>query len=128
MNLQTPPGIGGVDGQGEFFDVVGDLNKIRLEAVGDPEIKTRIAAYEMAYRMQTSAPELMDLSDETQETLDLYGVTPGQPSYAANCLMARRLVTHTVEGNTVEGHSAARTHRRWTARPRTTLGGRPSTL
>ena len=96
LTLQTPPGIGGVDGQGEFFDVVGDLNKIRLEAVGDPEIKTRIAAYEMAYRMQTSAPELMDLSDETQETLDLYGVTPGQPSYAANCLMARRLVERNV--------------------------------
>src|SRR6202043_581903 len=63
-----------------------------LSSVGDPEIETRIAAYEMAYRMQTSAPELMDLRKESRETLRLYGVEPGQPSFAANCLLARRLV------------------------------------
>ena len=55
----------------------GDLNRMHYTAVGDPEIQTRIAAYEMAYRMQSSAPELMDLSGETQETLDLYGVEAG---------------------------------------------------
>jgi len=71
---------------------VGALNRARLEATGDPEILTRLNAYEMAYRMQSSAPELMDLSKESSRTLDLYGVTPGQPSYASNCLLARRLV------------------------------------
>jgi hypothetical protein len=59
---------------------VRDLNTERFEATGDPEIATRIAAYEMAYRMQTSAPELMDLSGETKETLDLYGADPAKPS------------------------------------------------
>ncbi len=65
---------------------------MRLGVVGDPEIATRINSFEMAYRMQTSAPELMDLSGETQDTLDRYGVEPGKPSYAANCLLARRLI------------------------------------
>src|SRR5207244_4450962 len=65
---------------------------VRLADTGDPEIATRIASYEMAYRMQTSAPELIDLGKETQETLDLYGATPGKPSFANNCLLARRLV------------------------------------
>src|SRR5262249_54025100 len=72
--------------------VLRDLNKMRHQSVGDPEIETRIAAYEMAYRMQTSAPELMDISKESKETLQLYGVEPGKPSFAANCLLARRLV------------------------------------
>ncbi|MFM7815531.1 MAG: DUF1501 domain-containing protein, partial [Verrucomicrobiota bacterium] len=58
----------------------------------DPEIATRIAAYEMAYRMQTSAPEAMDLAGESRATLDLYGVDPAKPSFARNCLLARRLV------------------------------------
>jgi uncharacterized protein (DUF1501 family) len=71
---------------------VKDLNKLRLDSTGDPEIETRIAAYEMAYRMQSSAPELMDLAKEDKKTLDLYGAAPGKPSYAANCLLARRLV------------------------------------
>ena len=65
---------------------------MRLDTVGDPEIATRISAYEMAYRMQTSAPRLMDLSNESQQTLDRYGVEPGKPSFANNCLLARRLV------------------------------------
>ncbi|MEZ6057806.1 MAG: DUF1501 domain-containing protein [Planctomycetaceae bacterium] len=68
------------------------MNSLHRNAVGDPEIDTRIAAYEMAYRMQTSAPELMDLSGETQGTLDLYGCEPAKPSFARNCLLARRLV------------------------------------
>ncbi|MEC9091571.1 MAG: DUF1501 domain-containing protein [Planctomycetota bacterium] len=96
LNLNTPKGVGGLSEQEKFVKTVSDLNRIKLDAVGDPEIKTRIAAYEMAYRMQTSAPELMDLSQETQETLDLYGVQPGQTSYAANCLLARRLVERDV--------------------------------
>lgn len=96
LNLNTPPGVGGIEGQGKFIDAVADLNRLKYEAVGDPEIKTRIAAYEMAYRMQTSAPELMNISDESQETLDLYGVKPGQTSYAANCLLARRLIERDV--------------------------------
>ncbi|MEM7396382.1 MAG: DUF1501 domain-containing protein, partial [Verrucomicrobiota bacterium] len=88
--------IGGHEGQGKFVEAVRDMNRMRLETVGDPEIQTRIAAYEMAYRMQTSAPELMDIKSESQETLDLYGVTPGKPSYAANCLLARRLIERDV--------------------------------
>ena len=71
---------------------VADLNRHRLDVVGDPEIATRIAAYEMAYRMQTSTPDLMDLSGEPQHVLDLYGAEPGKPSFARNCLLARRLV------------------------------------
>jgi uncharacterized protein (DUF1501 family) len=72
---------------------VTGLNAERLKQVGDPEIATRIATYEMAYRMQSSAPELMDLSTETRQTLDTYGIEdPAKPSFARNCLLARRLV------------------------------------
>ena len=77
---------------GEFYETVNALNRARLAETGDPEILTRINAYEMAFRMQTSAPELMDLSSETSETLDAYGVKPGEPSFATNCLLARRLI------------------------------------
>jgi hypothetical protein len=65
---------------------------MRLDKTGDREITTRIAAYEMAYRMQTSAPELIDLAKESKQTLELYGAEPGKASYANNCLLARRLV------------------------------------
>jgi uncharacterized protein (DUF1501 family) len=68
------------------------MNQARLEETGDPEILTRLNAYETAYRMQTSAPELMDLSKETAATLELYGCKPEEPSYARNCLLARRLI------------------------------------
>ncbi len=78
--------------QRDSLDSLKRLNQMRLDVVGDPEIATRINSFEMAYRMQTSAPELMDLSGETQATLDAYGVEPGKPSYAANCLLARRLI------------------------------------
>jgi hypothetical protein len=91
LDLAPPPGID-IKKQGEFVDAVNDLNKLRRDATGDPEIETRIAAYEMAYRMQTAAPELMDLSKEPQKVLDLYGAERGRPSFAANCLLARRLV------------------------------------
>jgi hypothetical protein len=91
LNLSNPPGIDRAR-QGDFFSAVKDLNGAHLEQVGDPEIATRIAAYEMAYRMQASAPDLMDLSDETEETMKMYGATPGKTSFANNCLLARRLI------------------------------------
>jgi len=78
--------------QRESLDLIRDLNQQHLGTVGDPEIITRISSYEMAFRMQTSAPELMDLSGESATTLALYGVEPGKPSFATNCLLARRLV------------------------------------
>ena len=68
------------------------MNRERQAATGDDEIATRIASYEMANRMQGSAPELMDLASESAETLALYGVKPGEASFANNCLLARRLV------------------------------------
>lgn len=91
LNLQNPSGIN-LDRQRDFVSAVNDLNGIRQDATADPEIATRIASYEMAYRMQTSAPELTDLRGETKETLERYGVEPGKPSFANNCLLARRLV------------------------------------
>jgi len=91
LNLANPPGVDRPR-QSAFFDTVQKLNADRLATVGDPEIATRISAYEMAYRMQSSAPELIDLSGETKETLDAYGAEPGKVSFANNCLLARRLV------------------------------------
>ena len=94
----------------ETLAVVGALNRARLAADGDPEIATRIASYEMAHRLQTSAPELMDLSKESPETLALYGCTPGEASFARACLLARRLVERGVRFVTIyhegwDGHS-----------------------
>ena len=77
--------------QRDSIDLIRKLNQSRLNTVNDPEIATRINAYEMAFRMQARAPELMDLGQESKETLDLYGVDPKKPSFAKNCLMARRL-------------------------------------
>lgn len=74
------------------LDALADLNQRRLDIAKDPEIQTRMNAYEMAFKMQTSVPELMDLASEPQETLDLYGATPGRAGFANNCLLARRLV------------------------------------
>jgi hypothetical protein len=91
LNLTSPPGVT-PDRQRQALDAIRDLNAARLADTGDPEIATRIASYEMAYRMQTSAPELIDLAREDQKTLDLYGAVPGKVSFANNCLLARRLV------------------------------------
>jgi hypothetical protein len=91
LHLRSPAGITR-EAERDFYDTVGELNRARLAEAGDPEIMTRINAYEMAYRMQTSAPDLMDLSQESAETLKEYGITPGVPSYATNCLLARRLI------------------------------------
>ena len=84
----------GVDAklQRDTLDTIRRLNQKRLDVMGDPEIATRINSYEMAYRMQSSAPELMDISKESKETLEMYGVEPGKPGFAMNCLLARRLI------------------------------------
>ena len=91
LNVTTPRGFGN-DLQAETYGLIERLNRRRLEAVGDPEIATRIASFEMASRLQTSAPELMDLRRESRETLDLYGCDPAKPSFARACLLARRMV------------------------------------
>jgi len=78
--------------QRDSLDMITHLNQKHLDIVGDPEIATRINSYEMAYRMQSSAPELMDISKEPKHILELYGAEPGKSSFANNCLLARRLV------------------------------------
>lgn len=91
LNLTTPPSVD-AGGQRRAIDTIRDINLQRLVETGDPEIATRIASYEMAFKMQSSAPELIDLSDESPATLKLYGAERGKPSFANNCLLARRLV------------------------------------
>ena len=76
----------------QVLDTLQQLNRAQLADVGDPEIATRISQYEMAFRMQTSVPELMDITKESQATLELYGAEPGKASFANNCLLARRLI------------------------------------
>ena len=91
LHVSNPPGID--DGaQRDALDLVRQLNERQLDVVGDPEIATRIDAYEMAYRMQSAAPELMDLSAESAATRQMYGIdNDGNTSFARNCLLARRL-------------------------------------
>jgi hypothetical protein len=89
--LTSPKGID-VRLQRDSLDTLRHLNEKRLGIAGDPEIATRISSFEMAFRMQSSAPELMDLSRESKETLEMYGAEPGKSSFANNCLLARRLV------------------------------------
>ncbi|MEX2027123.1 MAG: DUF1501 domain-containing protein, partial [Pirellulaceae bacterium] len=92
LYLSNPPGID-LDTQRTSLDTLNRLNDLALGTVGDPEIAARIQSYEMAYRLQTSAPELMDLSQETQANLDRYGIkSPKDATFARNCLLARRLV------------------------------------
>ena len=92
LNLTTPAGIAAAE-QRKVIDAVRQLNAGLLAATGDDEISARINAYEMAYRMQTSAPELMDIRGESAATLELYGIKDaGESSFARNCLLARRLV------------------------------------
>ena len=78
--------------QRDTLDGLGELNRLRLESVGDPEIATRINSFEMAYRMQASAPDLVDISKEPAHVLKMYGAEPGKSSFANTCLLARRLV------------------------------------
>ena len=91
LYLTNPKGID-QQLQRDSLDTIGKLNQARLNVVGDPEIATRINSYEMAFRMQDSAPELMDLAKEPKHILESYGAEPGKPSFANNCLLARRLV------------------------------------
>jgi hypothetical protein len=91
LNVASPAGVD-ARLQRDTLDLVRDLNERQLSAVGDPEITTRIRAGEMAFRLQSSAPELMDLQRESKETLALYGCDPNKPSFARACLLARRMV------------------------------------
>jgi hypothetical protein len=91
LYLSNPEGVDR-DLQRDSLDTIGKLNRRRLDVAGDPEISTRISSFEMAFRMQDSAPELMDLTKEPKHVLELYGAQPGKPSFANNCLLARRLV------------------------------------
>lgn len=92
LHVTNPSGFD-MKSQRDTLDLISALNHEHLDAVGDPEIQTRINAYEMAYRMQTKAPELMDFGQESKETLDLYGADASNPkaAFANNCLLARRL-------------------------------------
>jgi hypothetical protein len=91
LYLSNPPGVDrGV--QEDSLEAIQALNQMRLARMGDPEIATRIHSFEMAFRMQASAPELMDLGREPKHVLEMYGAEPGKPSFANNCLLARRLV------------------------------------
>jgi len=91
LYLSNPPGIDRQT-QRDSLDALSALNSRRLGVVGDPEIAARISSFEMAYRMQASAPELMDIAREPRHVLDMYGAEPGKSSFANNCLLARRLV------------------------------------
>ena len=91
MYLSNPRGVDD-ELQRDSLDAIQALNRRRLDVMGDPEIATRINSFEMAYRMQSSAPELMDLSKEPKHILDMYGVEPGKTNYASACLLARRMI------------------------------------
>jgi hypothetical protein len=88
--LAMPPGVG-TESQRDVVETVAGLNRHHARTAPRPEIEARIRQYELAFRMQTSVPRVMDLAGESAETLDLYGVTGADGSYAANCLIARRL-------------------------------------
>jgi hypothetical protein len=90
LYLNNPPGISRASQQGDV-EAINRLNQVRAGEVSDTEVATRIAQYEMAFRMQASVPGLMDVSGESAQTLALYGCQPGDGSFASNCLLARRL-------------------------------------
>jgi hypothetical protein len=89
--VSNPSGVS-VESRREALDMIGQLNRRHLDVMKDPEIVTRIAAYEMAYKMQSSVPDLMDVASEPASIHEMYGTTPGRPSFANNALLARRLV------------------------------------
>jgi hypothetical protein len=91
LYLSNPAGIDD-HVQRDSLDSIRRLNEMHFAGVGDPEINTRINSFELAYRMQSSAPELMDISKESKETLEMYGAKPGESSYANACLLSRRLI------------------------------------
>jgi hypothetical protein len=88
--LERPLGVSSQQ-QRDVIDAARALNALENQSAADPEIETRLNQYEMAFKMQTSVPRLMDFSDESQATLDLYGATPGDGSFASNCILARRM-------------------------------------
>ena len=91
LYLSNPSGFSG-ETRRKYLDALNEINQMKLEESGDPETSTRIAQYEMAFRMQSSVPELTDISNEPQSTFDLYGADAKKPgTFAANCLLARRL-------------------------------------
>ncbi len=90
LHIQTPPGMT-KDMQKDEIDAINALNRLEDKNVHDPEIQTRIAQYEMAFRMQSSVPDLVDMSKEPASTLEMYGAKPGDGSFASNCLLARKL-------------------------------------
>jgi hypothetical protein len=90
LYVSNPPGLSSKSRR-QLLDAMQTLNRKQLGILGDPQIATHIENYELAFRMQTSVPELMDLGKEPKEVLDLYGATPGKASFANNCLLARRL-------------------------------------
>ena len=91
LYVSNPPGMTS-EVRRQSLDALKDLNEMQLKEVGDPETLTRISQYELAYRMQSSVPELMDISKEPEATRELYGIEPGKISFANNCLLARRLL------------------------------------
>ena len=96
LYLSNPPGFDD-ETQRASLDTLRHLNEHSQQAIGDPEIASRIQSYEMAYRLQMSAPELMDLASEPKHVLDMYGIKdPNEVSYARNCLLARRLIERDV--------------------------------
>ncbi|MFO0852572.1 MAG: DUF1501 domain-containing protein [Gemmataceae bacterium] len=96
LYLQNPDGVSG-DTRRKMLDRLAELHALQAEQVGDPEVTARVAQYEMAYRMQTSVPEVMDFSKEPNEVFDLYGPDARKPgTFAANCLLARRLAERDV--------------------------------
>ncbi|MFN6202962.1 MAG: DUF1501 domain-containing protein [Acidobacteriota bacterium] len=90
LYINNSPGLGGRLQQ-QSIEAINQLNRLQYESTRDPEILTRVAQYEMAFRMQSSVPELTDMSREPQSVLDMYGARPGDGSFASNCLLARRL-------------------------------------
>jgi hypothetical protein len=90
LYVSNPPGMSG-DSRRQLLDAMQALNRKRLGILGDPDIASHIESYELAFRMQTSVPELVDLSTEPESVLKSYGAQPGKPSFANNCLLARRL-------------------------------------
>ena len=100
LNVRNPAGVDDRL-QRDTLDLAGELNRMRVQAVGDPEIEARIEAYEMAYRLQSSAPDLMDLRSESKATLDMYGVDLEKPSFARACLLARRMIERGVRFITI---------------------------
>ena len=100
LYVSDPPGMDRALRRASL-DALRDLNELQAKELGNPETVTRIAQYELAFRMQASVPEVMDISREPQEVLDAYGAKPGSPSLANNCLLARRLVENGVRFVTI---------------------------